>query len=73
MFTPSTAILPADTRDIVVSVACQSSTEPAVKAFVVQYRALILEVVSSPVFVPLEVQENVPFCVESVPSQSVVL
>lgn len=52
-FTPSTAILPADTRDIVVSVVCQSSTEPTVIAFVVQYNAFIREVVSSPVFVPL--------------------
>ncbi len=29
-FTHSTAILPADTRDIVVSLACQSSIEPIV-------------------------------------------
>lgn len=34
-FTPSTAILPADTREIVVSVACHTSTDPTVIAFVV--------------------------------------
>lgn len=35
-FTPSTAILPADTREIVVSVACPSSIDQAVKALEVQ-------------------------------------
>ena len=35
IITPSTAITPADTREIVVSVACQSSTEPTPIACVV--------------------------------------
>lgn len=55
IFTHSIDTTPADTRDIVVSLACQSSTEPAVKALEVQYSVFILQVVSSPVFVQLAV------------------
>lgn len=36
-FTPSTAILPADTREIVVSVACPSSIFPVVVELLVQF------------------------------------
>jgi len=61
--TTSTDITPADTRDRVVSVACQSSTEPTVIALDVPYSVFILQVVSSPVFVPVTEPLRVPLVI----------